>query len=163
MLALMLPIVATIMATAPSAAPTLLFVTESGANDMLTAAGKDAATTTKRFTSVAAALEAATAGDGLLVMADGMKPADPGVPQTSANATVVVTPTEWLAIQRLRLKVYVEFPRATPPTDGNSSASPPLQLQLAQTLWERAVSAGYTNVRHAVALNLSCCGIRPSR
>ena len=137
-------------ATPSAAAPTLLFVTVGRANDVLVAVGggQDASVATKTFSSVAAALQGAVSGDGLLVMADGIKPADPGVPKASANATVVIEPAEWATIRKLKLKVYLEFPRFAPPaadgsvtTSTTTASSPPLQL--AQTLWERAaVSTG---------------------
>eukprot|EP01043_Picozoa_sp_COSAG02_P071630 COSAG02_NODE_13173_length_1432_cov_1.868717_1_plen_145_part_10 len=142
----MLVILATTMLiAAPSSnLPTLLFVTEAGDNDIFVAAGRDASVAIKRFNTVAHALQTAMSGDGLLVMADYMKPADPGVPEASANATVVIQPAEWITIHELKLKVYVEFPRFAPPADVSLRATaaadgldPPLQL--AQTLWERVV------------------------
>lgn len=109
------------------AAPSLLFVTDGESNDLLVAARKGAGATVKTFPSVAAALAQASEGDGLLVMADGMRPADPGVPQK--NTTAVVTPAEWDAFRAKKLKAYVEFPRAAP---GETQA-----LEVGQTLWER--------------------------
>lgn len=106
----------------------LLFVTTDGqSNDLVAAAGRGSGTTVKTFTSVAAALAQATEGDGVLVMADALRPADPGVPQK--NTTVVVTPAEWSAFHAKKLKVYVEFPRASP-----GETEP---LEVGQTLWER--------------------------
>ena len=110
-----------------SAAPSLLFVTDGESNDLLVAARKGAGATVKTFPSVAAALAQASEGDGVLVMADGMRPADPGVPQK--NTTAVVTPAEWDAFRAKKLKAYVEFPRAAP---GETQA-----LEVGQTLWER--------------------------
>jgi hypothetical protein len=131
-----------------TAAPTLLFVTSDGANDMLLAAGKDPSVATMKFTSIMSALRVAKPEDGLLVMADGMRPADPGVPRASANATVVVEPAEWDAIRRLRLKVYVEFPRSAPfPVhEGRHNDSRGLPLQLAQTMWERVVVSSHAGL-----------------
>ena len=130
------------------AAPTLLFVTDvSSTNDILTAARSYhpyQKVPTKTFATVALALSSALPGDGLLIMADGMLPADPGAPAANANATVVVTDTEWAAIKAKKLKVYLEFPRSAPPEDssslkaGDGVGSAVAPLQMAQTLWERA-------------------------
>ena len=123
-------------------APTLLFVTDTAAiNDILTVAAATAAT--KTFPTVAAALAAAKPSDGLLLMADGMLPANPGVPQGNANATVAVSAAEWAAIKSKQLRVYLEFPRTAPPTAAQqpgpaSDVSPPPPLEMGQTLWERA-------------------------
>jgi hypothetical protein len=119
-------------ASSITAAPTLLFVTDtSSTNDVLAAASKGAAAVpTKTFATVASALASASNGDGLLIMADGMLPADPGDPTANANATMVVTVAEWAAIKAKNLKVYLEFPRSAP------AGSAPLEM--GQTLWERA-------------------------
>ena len=114
--------------SASASSTTLLFVTtDDQSNDLVAAARKGSGATVKTFASVAAALAQATEGDGVLVMADGLRPADPGVPQK--NTTVVVTPAEWTAFHAKKLKVYVEFPRTAP-----GEAQP---LAVGQTLWER--------------------------
>jgi hypothetical protein len=123
--------------TAANASPTLLFVTDpSATNDVLVAAGKGGVPT-KTFATVAAALTSAKPDDGLLIMADGMLPADPGAPAGNANATIVVQDAEWAAIKAKRLKVYLEFPRSAPPAAGDDGAAA-VPLPMGQTLWERA-------------------------
>ena len=116
-----------------AASPTLVFVSD-GLNDVLAAVPRGATPlATKVAPTLSAALAACEEGDGLLVMADGMLPANPGAPQT--NTTAVVTPEEWAEIRAKKLKVYLEFPRYAPP-EGGAPPEPPLAV--AQTLWERA-------------------------
>lgn len=68
-----------LLPSALAAPPTLLFVAQP-TNDVFTAAAKGPLPT-KHFPTVSAALAAATPNDGLLVMAEGMLPSNPGVPQ----------------------------------------------------------------------------------
>ena len=109
---------------------TLLFVCRPD-NDIYRVAQTSSAinVSTHRFDTLDAALQAATSGDGLLVMASGMRPATK-VPQK--NTTVVITVAQWGAIEAQKLRVYLEFPRTYPRT----STTP---LTVRQTQWERAV------------------------
>jgi hypothetical protein len=65
---------------------------------------------TRVFANVSDALAAATVGDGLLVMAEGMLPSSPGVPQKGTGAKI--TNAEWSVIDTKGLFVYLEFPTA---------------------------------------------------
>ena len=124
-----------------AASPTLLFVTDanSSTNDILTAASKGAAPVpTKTFRTISLALASAMEGDGLLVMADGMLPADPGDPSANANTTTVVTDADWAGIKAKKLKVYLEFPRSAPPMEARGESGSSAALAMGQTLWERA-------------------------
>ena len=116
----------------------LLLVTTDPANDFLSAAktGRSDSPAVRSFATVSAALSAAEAGDGLMILADHMEPSSPGHP--SADATVVVTAVEWEAIDAKRLKVYLEFPRALPGVVVGAEAEA-VTLSVNQTLWERAV------------------------
>ena len=117
------------------ALPTLNFVGNLD-NDVLVAA-KKGNLPVKNFPTVAAALAAAKHGDGLLVMADGMHPSNPGVPQS--NTTTTIAESEWKLCEKLSLRVYVEFPSRLP-APGSAN------LSVAQTLWQRVVVApkGFT-------------------
>ena len=140
MFVLLLSILLAASTAASTAAPSLLFVSQDPGNDILTVA-QQSSLTVKRFDALAAALAVAAPGDGLLLMADGMTPANPGIPQN--GTTVVVTGSEWAAIRKKELRVYIEFPRNAPPPPSTSTASySAAPLPVAQTLWERvAVSA----------------------
>eukprot|EP00750_Incisomonas_marina_P032186 INCI8939.2.p1 GENE.INCI8939.2~~INCI8939.2.p1 ORF type:complete len:787 (-),score=99.24 INCI8939.2:698-3058(-) len=138
--------IATIVEASP---PSLLFVSTSTSNDFVVAAQKGQLPV-KTFSSVENALNAAAEGDGLLVLADDMRPVNPGVPQT--NTTVNVSAAEWATIDKLGLNVYIEFPSTLPPstttakvpTAGGGHAprqAPKAALPVAQTLWERAAVA----------------------
>ena len=114
------------------AAPSLVFVAKPS-NDIVVAA-RNGNLPTHVFDTVAAAVAAASVGDGLLVMAEGMQPADPGVPQNASATGVRITEGEWADIQAKGLTCYLEFPSQIPGT--------PEPLVVAQTLYERvAVSA----------------------
>ena len=125
----------TLIFVVSEALPTLNFVADLD-NDVLVAAQKGKLPV-KNFRTVAAALAAAKHGDGLLVMAEGMHPSNPGVPQS--NTTTIVTNSEWEVCKNLSLRVYVEFPSRLP-------AAGSATLPVAQTLWERIVVApkGFT-------------------
>ena len=102
----------------------LLFVSTAH-NDLLATAQSSSSISTVNFTTLAAALNASSPGDGLLITADALMPSSPGKPQS--NTTVRV---DWAAIAAKRVRAYVEFPRAL--DDGAT-------LVTQQTLWERAV------------------------
>ena len=90
--------------TAVQALPTLYFVTfgasnaSAATNDLIRAATKGNLIV-KKATSVTSAVSAASKGDGLLVTADGMLPANPNKPQT--DTTVNITESEWNNIRQL--------------------------------------------------------------
>ena len=65
---------------------------------------------TRVFANVSDALAAAGHGDGLLVMAEGMLPSNPGVPQRGTGANI--SAAQWAQIDTLGLFVYLEFPTA---------------------------------------------------
>ena len=128
--------------------PSLLFVTNVNSTDniMVSVALSHYATTGKvrLFPTVSAALEAAAQGDGLLIMADSMRAAVTGKPQSDTRTNL--TEQEWTRAQALSLRVYIEFPSALPVTSfaSDSNASSAIMgsqqaLSVRQTLWERAV------------------------
>merc|ERR1719174_40828 len=82
--------------------------------------------------TVADALKIAKHGDGVFVMAEAMRPSNPGVPQS--NTTTLISEAEWQLCNNLGLYVYVEFPSRLPEPGSKS-------LSVAQTLWERVVVA----------------------
>lgn len=136
-------------ATAVEASPpSLLFVSTATSNDFVVAAQKGQLPV-KTFSSVENALNAAAEGDGLLVLADAMRPVNPGVPQT--NTTINVSAAEWATIDKLGLNVYLEFPSTLPPSTTKAKVpasdaqahrqAPHAALPVAQTLWERAAVA----------------------
>ena len=148
----LLPILLAAASTAAStAAPSLLFVAQDPGNDIL-AVAKQSSFTVKRFDALAAALAVAAPGDGLLLMADGMKPASPGIPQN--GTTVVVTGSEWAAIRKKELRVYIEFPRNAPPPSTSTASSSAAPLPVAQTLWERVVVPAPSGIPGLAALAL---------
>ena len=123
-------LVAALSATAAAAAatPSLLFVgRDLTKNDFYAAAA--AYPTRQKYATIDAALAAAKPRDGLMLCADGILPA---ATQPQTNTTVAVTARQWSKAAALQLRVYLEFPRSLPPSDGTA-------LPVAQTLWERAV------------------------
>ena len=110
--------------------PTIYFVSSS-TNDFVTAA-QLGNLTVKIVATISDVLAAAAPGDALLATADDMVPINPGVPQT--NTTVNISDTEWASIDKLQLKVYLEFPSSLPPSSRNSKVG---STSFGQTVWER--------------------------
>ena len=111
--------------TVTCATPTLRFVCHES-HDLLTVANERAKTTV--HSSLTLALDAASVGDGLLVLA-AQRPSVPGTPQR--NTSVNITAAQLSIIQSKRLRTFIEFP-GVDPISGRD-------LQVQQTEWERIV------------------------
>jgi hypothetical protein len=102
-----------------STTPTLLFVAVPTNDFVVAAASGDL--DVMHFPTLNEALVVATVGDGVLVMAEGLLPSNPGAPQQGCTN---ITAEQWAVITEKHLYVYIEFPFAMPGGDGKCPPPP---------------------------------------